>query len=122
MSGALLVAGTTSDAGKSTLHSAAVEDCVRLLQTHALFTRVGCGGAAQVPVRGAVAAGFDHWDTRTGDPNLHTHLVVANKVQGLDGRWRSIDAKALYAATVAVSEVYDYGDNEFVPWQVGAIT
>ena len=101
-------------------HRAAVEDCVRLLQTHALFTRVGCGGAAQVPVRGAVAAGFDHWDTRTGDPNLHTHLVVANKVQGLDGRWRSIDAKALYAATVAVSEVYDCLIADAVAHETGA--
>ena len=33
--------------------------------------------------------------------------MIANKVQGQDGVWRSIDAKALYAATVAVSEVYD---------------
>ena len=88
-------------------HRDAVNHCLQLIETHALFTRIGSGGVAQVQVRGAVAAGFDHWDTRTGDPNLHTHLVIANKVQGLDGRWRSIDAKALYAATVAVSEVYD---------------
>jgi conjugative relaxase-like TrwC/TraI family protein len=88
-------------------HRDAVNECLRLIEAQALFTRVGSGGAAQVPVRGAVAAGFDHWDTRTGDPNLHTHLVLANKVQRLDGQWRSVDAKALYAATVAVSEVYD---------------
>ncbi len=91
----------------ATAHRDAVNTCLQLIETHALFTRIGSGGAAQVAVRGVVAAGFDHWDTRTGDPNLHTHLVLANKVQGLDGRWRSIDAKALYAATVAVSEVYD---------------
>ena len=88
-------------------HRDAVNTCLQLIEEHALFTRIGSGGAAQIPVRGAIAAGFDHWDTRTGDPNLHTHLVLANKVQGLDGRWRTIDAKALYAATVAVSEVYD---------------
>ncbi|HEY5200001.1 MAG TPA: MobF family relaxase, partial [Acidothermaceae bacterium] len=88
-------------------HRIAVAQCLELIEAHALFTRIGSGGAAQVPVRGAVAAAFDHWDTRTGDPNLHTHLVIANKVQGLDGVWRSVDAKALYAATVAVSEVYD---------------
>jgi conjugative relaxase-like TrwC/TraI family protein len=88
-------------------HRDAVNRCLQLIEAHALFTRIGSGGVAQVPARGAIAATFDHWDTRTGDPNLHTHLVLANKVQGLDGRWRSIDAKALYAATVAVSEVYD---------------
>ena len=64
-------------------------------------------GIAQLSTRGALAVGFDHWDTRTGDPNLHTHLVIANKIQGLDGVWRTIDAKGLYAATVAISEIYD---------------
>ncbi len=54
-----------------------------------------------------MAVGFDHWDTRAGDPNLHTHLVISNKVQGLDGVWRTVDAKGLYAATVAISEIYD---------------
>jgi conjugative relaxase-like TrwC/TraI family protein len=91
----------------ATAHRDAVEDCLRLIEADALFTRVGAGGAAQVTVVGAIAAAFDHWDTRTGDPNLHTHLVISNKVQGVDGRWRSIDATALYAATVAVSEIYD---------------
>jgi conjugative relaxase-like TrwC/TraI family protein len=88
-------------------HRDAVNECLKLIEAHALFTRTGSGGAAQIRVQGAIGAAFDHWDTRTGDPNLHTHLVIANKVQGLDGVWRSIDAKALYAATVAVSEVYD---------------
>ncbi|MGH3260942.1 MAG: MobF family relaxase, partial [Trebonia sp.] len=88
-------------------HAEAVADCLALLEEHALFTRIGRNGVAQVSTRGALAAGFDHWDTRTGDPNLHTHLVIANKVQGLDGGWRSVDAKGLYAATVAISETYD---------------
>jgi conjugative relaxase-like TrwC/TraI family protein len=101
-------------------HRDAVNQCLQLIQEHALFTRIGSGGAAQVAVRGAIAAGFDHWDTRTGDPNLHTHLVLANKVQGLDGKWRSIDAKALYAATVAVSEIYDCLIADAVRRQTGA--
>ncbi len=101
-------------------HRDAVAQCLELIEAHALFTRVGSQGVAQVPVRGAIAAAFDHWDTRTGDPNLHTHLVIANKVQGLDGRWRSIDAKALYAATVAVSEVYDCLIADAVARETGA--
>src|SRR5450755_2372599 len=101
-------------------HRDAVNTCLQLIEAHALFTRVGSQGVAQVPVRGAIAAAFDHWDTRTGDPNLHTHLVLANKVQGLDGVWRSIDAKALYAATVAVSEVYDCLIADAVARETGA--
>jgi conjugative relaxase-like TrwC/TraI family protein len=101
-------------------HRDPVLQCLQLVETHALFTRIGAGGAAQVPGRGAVAAAFDHWDTRTGDPNLHTHLVLANKVQGLDGRWRAIDAKALYAATVAISELYDCLIADAINREVGA--
>ena len=88
-------------------HRQAVQAALALVEDRALFTRVGVRSCAQVPTRGMVAAQFDHWDTRTGDPNLHTHVVIANKVQGLDGLWRSLDSRALHHATVAVSEVYD---------------
>ena len=29
---------------------------------------------------------------------------------------------AVASGEKTVSEIYDYGDNEFVPWQVGAVT
>ena len=88
-------------------HRAAVDEALAFVEDRALFTRVGARSCAQVPTRGMVAAAFDHWDTRTADPNLHTHVVIANKVQGLDGRWRSVDSRALHHAVVAVSEIYD---------------
>lgn len=88
-------------------HRDAVHDALGFLQERALFTRTGAAGCAQVPTAGMIAACFDHWDTRAGDPNLHTHVVLANKVQGPDGAWRSIDSRALHHATVAVSELYD---------------
>jgi conjugative relaxase-like TrwC/TraI family protein len=88
-------------------HREAVDAALQVLQQRWLFTRVGAGSAAQVPTRGMVATAFDHWDTRTGDPNLHTHVVIANKVQGEDGAWRSVDSRALHHAAVAVSELYD---------------
>lgn len=88
-------------------HHAAVDQALAILDRSAIFTRVGARGCGQVPTRGMIAAAFDHPDTRTGDPNLHTHVVVANKVQGLDGKWRSLDSRALHHAIVSVSEVYD---------------
>lgn len=88
-------------------HRAAVRDALAFMEDRAVFTRIGHNSIAQVPTRGMVAALFDHWDTRTGDPNLHTHVVVANKVQGRDGVWRSLDSRALHHAAVAVSELYD---------------
>lgn len=91
----------------SEAHQAAVRDALALVEQRALFTRVGARSSMQVPTRGMVAALFEHWDTRTGDPNLHTHVVIANRVQGLDGQWRTLDSRALHHAVVAVSEVYD---------------
>lgn len=44
--------------------------------------------------------------TRAGDPNRHTHVAVSTKVQGADGKWRSLDARALYRIAVAASECY----------------
>jgi conjugative relaxase-like TrwC/TraI family protein len=53
-----------------------------------------------------VAAAFEHWDSRAGDPKLHTHVAVSSKVQGTDGKWRALDARGLHRMTVAVSEAY----------------
>ena len=72
-------------------HQAAVKDALAFIEQHALFTRSGPQGIRQVNVRGLVATAFTHRDSRAGDPDLHTHVAVANKVQTLDGRWLSID-------------------------------
>jgi hypothetical protein len=85
-------------------HRAAVKEALAFIEKHALFTRTGPQGIRQVNVRGLVAAAFTHRDSRAGDPDLHTHVAVANKVQTLDGRWLSIDGRVLFKANVAASE------------------
>jgi conjugative relaxase-like TrwC/TraI family protein len=88
-------------------HQAAVDDALSFIEQQALFTRTGPQGIRQVNVRGLVAAAFTHRDSRAGDPDLHTHVAVANKVQTLDGRWLSIDGRVLFKAKVAASETYN---------------
>jgi conjugative relaxase-like TrwC/TraI family protein len=88
-------------------HQAAVNDALAFIEDHALFTRTGPQGVRQVNVQGLVAAAFTHRDSRAGDPDLHTHVAVANKVQTLDGRWLSIDGRVLFKANVAASETYN---------------
>jgi conjugative relaxase-like TrwC/TraI family protein len=88
-------------------HQAAVKDAMAFIEKHALFTRTGPQGIRQVNVRGLVATAFTHRDSRAGDPDLHTHVAVANKVQTLDGRWLSIDGRVLFKANVAASETYN---------------
>ncbi|OZB47245.1 MAG: hypothetical protein B7X40_09740 [Cellulomonas sp. 14-74-6] len=77
------------------------------VETSVLRTRVGHGGLRQLRTGGLIGAAFDHWDSRAGDPNLHTHVVVANRARGVDGVWRSIDGATVHQAAVAVSELYD---------------
>ncbi len=102
-------------------HHAAVQDALTFLETTALYSREGANGVRQVDVRGLVATAFTHRDSRAGDPDLHTHVVVANKVQTLTappegvghvpdgdaGKWLAIDGRPLHKAVVATSETYN---------------
>ncbi|GAA2378757.1 MobF family relaxase [Streptomyces carpaticus] len=89
-------------------HEQAIAETLTWIEKNALATRTGINGIAQEDVRGGlIAARYRHYDSRLGDPLLHDHAVVANKVRGLDGKWRSIDGKLLYAMGVAASELYN---------------
>ena len=88
-------------------HHAAVAQTFGVIERDVARTRTGHAGSAVLPTRGLVAAGFDHYDSRAGDPQLHTHVTVANRVQGLDGKWRTLHGSELFRATVAMSATYD---------------
>ena len=88
-------------------HDAAVTATLEFLQTHATYTRLGTNGVRQVDTRGLIAARFTHRDSRAGDPDLHTHVAVSNKVQTHDGRWLALDGRMLYRYKVTASEFYN---------------
>lgn len=100
-----------ADAGTQALiaqaHHAALSDTMTMLEEWVAATRVGRGGIARMPVTGVIATAFDRYDSRAADPQLHTHVVVSNKVQGEDGRWRTLDSRTLHRATVAMSASYN---------------
>jgi conjugative relaxase-like TrwC/TraI family protein len=88
-------------------HDAAVRDVIDWLEREVVYTRLGHDGVRQHDVRGLLAVAFTHRDSRAGDPDLHTHVAISNKVQTLDGRWRALDGRVLYRAAVAASERYN---------------
>ena len=88
-------------------HHAAIREVIDLIERDVAASRTGTNGVAQVDVRGAVATAFDHFDSRAGDPQLHTHVVIANRVQAADGKWRTLDGRPMHAAVVALSEHYN---------------
>lgn len=103
-------AGTQALIGEA--HHRAVAEVVAFMEREVAATRTGAtagdGAVAQVDVTGLVATAFDHFDSRAGDPHLHTHVVISNKVQtALDGKWRSLDGRPMHAAVVALSELHE---------------
>ena len=88
-------------------HQAAVQGTLEWLETEAGYTREGTAGVSQIRIKGFLATAFTHRDSRAGDPDLHTHVAVSNKVQTPDGRWLALDARMLYRYNVPASEQYN---------------
>lgn len=88
-------------------HHAAIRDVISFIESEVLYTRVGRHSVRQVEVAGLIATGFDHRDSRAGDPDLHTHLVISNNVLRGDGKWGAIDGRMIYRYNVTCSEMYN---------------
>ena len=54
-----------------------------------------------------MAAAFTHRTSRAGDPQMHSHVLLANKVRCADGRWRSLDGRELFAFQKAAGMLYN---------------
>lgn len=84
-------------------HQAAVGQALDLLGRHACWVR---GPQGRVLGRGLTVAAFDHVASRSGDPLLHTHMVIGNVAEGVDGVRRTLDATALFAWARTAGHVY----------------
>ena len=106
-------------------HHDAVADTLAWLERETAFARIGDKGEAQIETRGFLAAAFDHRDSRAGDPDLHTHVAISNKVRARDDhpdgrpRWLSLDARVIHAAAVAASERYNTRVEEALTRRLG---
>jgi conjugative relaxase-like TrwC/TraI family protein len=87
-------------------HEAAVAAAFVFVDDHASFTRRGHNGVLQVDTDGLIAASFVHRTSRAVDPQLHTHLLVANKVCAVDRKWLSIDGRELFETQKAAGMLY----------------
>lgn len=87
-------------------HDLAAREALGHLERAAAAVRRGRAGAVVEEASGLVAAGFRHRTSRAGDPQLHTHVLVANLGRGLDGRWSALDGRRLYAHARTASFIY----------------
>ncbi len=79
-------------------HERGVQAGLDYLERHECFARRGTDGVNVIPAEGFVGAAYTHEMARSGDPHLHTHVVIANRVHAADGRWTAPDMRSVYAA------------------------
>jgi len=99
--------GVDTQAAIHAAHVHALRFVIGYAEQHVFTSRSGKHGVVQADIRGVIAAAFDHWDSRSGDPQLHTHVAVLNRVQTTDGTWRTLDSRSLFKSAVALSEMYN---------------
>ena len=94
-------------------HETAVAAGLAYLDATAGHTRAGDGGVRKIPGDGFVIAQFRHRTsrstdpaTRVGDPQLHSHCAILNRIRGVDGTWRTLDSRAIYRHAHAAGAVY----------------
>ena len=88
-------------------HRAAVAEALDYLEWAACWTRRGKGGHEFVPGNGFLAAAYAHRSSRAGDPQLHTHVLIANATKGPDGRWSRLYHPAIYEHAKTASYIYE---------------
>ena len=87
-------------------HDTAVGAMIDWIESHA-HTRYRIGGSvAVVDAKGIVAGVFRQHTSRALDPQLHSHVVVANRVLSDDGRWLALDARTLKLDQRTLSAIY----------------
>ena len=85
------------------------------LERHATYTRTGHHSARTGEWRdgdGLIASLFLHHLSRDGDPQLHVHVAIWNRVQRADGadrKWRTLDSRSLYNQRLGVAPAADRG-------------
>jgi conjugative relaxase-like TrwC/TraI family protein len=88
-------------------HDQAVSETLAFLDLEAARARRGHGGTVLHDVDGLIGAAFRHRSSRAGDPQLHSHVIVANLVRSTqDRRWSGLDSRGLYDLKTAAGAVY----------------
>lgn len=94
-------------------HEAAVAAGLDYLEDNAGHARAGARGVRRVDSDGLIVAQFRHRTARSsssgvrvGDPQLHSHCAILNRLRCADGQWRTLDGAAIYRHTHAAGALY----------------
>ena len=92
-----------------TAHDKAVQRTLGWVEKNVAETRLRDSEKGRMVRAGGqkmVAATFRHDTSRNLDPQLHTHAVIANMLQGGDGKWRTMANEKLYRSKMLIGALY----------------
>ena len=90
-------------------HDRAVGRTLAWIERDAIETRMqdrATGAMVRAGGQKMVAATFRHDTSRNLDPQLHTHAVIANMVQGEDRKWRTMVDDGLFKGKMTIGAIY----------------
>ena len=93
-------------AAVASAHDRAVTSAVAALEAETVRARRGAGGSRLEETGGVAAAAFAHRSSRAGDPQIHTHVVVANLTPDGEGRWTSLYGARVYRWAKTIGYIY----------------
>jgi conjugative relaxase-like TrwC/TraI family protein len=120
ISAAWALADADTKTAISACHRRAIEVVLTYAEREVFHSRSGKSGVVQEVVEGVVAAAFTHWDSRAGDPQLHDHVVVANRARSVsDGQWRTLDSRGLFKSVVMLGELHQGVQADLLTQELG---
>jgi conjugative relaxase-like TrwC/TraI family protein len=88
-------------------HRQAIDYVISYAEKEVFHSRSGKNGIVEEDISGVIAASFTHFTSRSDDPQLHSHVVVWNRSKSVsDGKWRTLDSRAIFKATTTLSELH----------------
>ena len=99
--------GANQRAQLEAIHSEAVTQALAFLRDEGLVEiRLGAGGYLREAPADLIVGRFDHYTTRAGDPNCHTHCVLMNVAGSADAKHRTLEPAKLFAWQKVVGSAY----------------
>lgn len=120
-------------AAVSRAHDQAVREALEFIESQVRTTRVGwhrtvtqddgtkrtTGGYAEVD-GGMVMTTWRHSSSRDGDPHLHTHAAILNRVMADNGKWYAVDGEQMKPLKGAADMIYERRLEELITEATGA--
>lgn len=83
----------------------ATERVMRYIETNLFTVNVGKGGEERETAK-LFASAHNHGTSRLGDPDIHTHVVLANFTERDDGKIMSLNARDIFARQKELGAIY----------------